>query len=301
MLVLLWFVLSLLTAAVDYDPGDIPLDWRPFVVNNISEMMGRWKLIPEESDSIEEILSKLGVGWFKRRALRNYASVTEIGVTTQGAAAFRETNAVNLTSHVVPLSDDAMTPLGENKTKPWIEGEEGSALASTEAPEIIRREITITTFFPYNNVKGGVIPLTGDTFKYKDADTGYWSATADYVDGRLLQKRTSSDWGVMYDVRVIFAEPEIRKIKNGTATPWTEAPGEPRQLKRTTSEEAEEEEELDDTELLELARAALEASEQLPEVLPHSQAPLMLFRVGQHRHIMHLNTRHNTHHPPHLA
>eukprot|EP01056_Protomagalhaensia_sp_Gyna25_P004874 Protomagalhaensia_sp_Gyna_25__4873@NODE_50_length_6124_cov_50_591454_g37_i0_p4_GENE_NODE_50_length_6124_cov_50_591454_g37_i0NODE_50_length_6124_cov_50_591454_g37_i0_p4_ORF_typecomplete_len287_score46_90_NODE_50_length_6124_cov_50_591454_g37_i034954355 len=223
---LLWWLLAASVRGTDFEPGDIPLEWRQLATEDIAAMMGRWRLITEESDSIEDILYRLNVGWLKRRALRNYASITEIGVTQEAVNAFGQ----SMDGFVTSLSSDLMAPLTDSQEPnedrlETDESEELYAMQEIEAlepgddllnltlPSDARPEIVMKTYFPYNHQKGGVIPITGEPFQYKDSDTGFWTSVAEYHEGRLLQKRVSTEYGIMYDVRVVFPDGDIRKVK----------------------------------------------------------------------------------------
>lgn len=94
-------------------------------------------IYPSRSDSIEEIMGALGFGWLKRRALRNFPSITDIDVS-DASCNEEEPDELQMTW----------------RTKSADSDEE-------------YREVLMTTHFPYNNVKSGVIPLHGRNFEYK--------------------------------------------------------------------------------------------------------------------------------------
>lgn len=82
-------------------------------------------------------MSALGFGWLKRRALRNFPSVTDISISDSSCNGDAEVQMTWKTSRGEDEEDD-----------PFL-------------------EMLMTTHFPYNNVKSGVIPLHGRSFEYK--------------------------------------------------------------------------------------------------------------------------------------
>lgn len=68
------------------------------VVRDINPMIGSWRLVPEISESTDDIFQALGVSPLKRSLMRDYQSLTEIGRPTGD-----KRPAVSLTTHL-PLS-----------------------------------------------------------------------------------------------------------------------------------------------------------------------------------------------------
>lgn len=100
--------------------------WR----TDASTQKGLYVLSRCRSDAIEPILQKLNVGWMKRRALRNYETVTEIEVLNDACL----------------QGEDTMQGFGAFNHEP--------------------SEIFMKTQFPFNTVKAGAIPIGGMPFTH---------------------------------------------------------------------------------------------------------------------------------------
>lgn len=181
----------------------------------------------------------LGFGWFKRRALRNFASVTEISLPSdldcirargqaeveakmsedaeealsgQGAVDANILNAHGSEEDEKVLLIAQIDPLPLDMAAVPEEPLQQSQFKDPVLTEIVGRgmedvEVKMTTHFPFDHTKTGAVPLHGNVFEYDDDDTGRWESTATFVNGRLLQRRHSEEYGDMWDTRVIFKLP----------------------------------------------------------------------------------------------
>lgn len=69
-----------------YSEGDIAAEWVPGLVSHEIEMLqGVWEVMPERSDTCDEIMSALNIGLIQRSALRRYRSRVDIQIVPEGS------------------------------------------------------------------------------------------------------------------------------------------------------------------------------------------------------------------------
>lgn len=99
---------------------------------NFSNLLGDWKLSPDESEPIDDIMSKLGIGWLRRKALRYFSAITEIYVEPSDCKS--------------SSTDPSFVPTYEMCEHPL--------------------KIFMATHFPYGYTKSGKISIDGQSFQY---------------------------------------------------------------------------------------------------------------------------------------
>ncbi|EZG79100.1 hypothetical protein GNI_029440 [Gregarina niphandrodes] len=219
--------------------GDIPEEWVPYASTNICDFQGRWQLMLEESDTLDSILTGLQFGWFKKKALRNFAPTTFIKMTDESCYANREQyeDALSLVEPFIPEDGDEVFA----ESIHTLETDDGEAVIHWDDLDKIDLQLVgmgtqaetgyrdpplymhMKTLFPWHNVKEGVVSVDGPPFEHKDSDTGAWRSAVTFKNGRIYQKRTSAEYGNMYDIRAIFVPRATESVLASSLTPESAA------------------------------------------------------------------------------
>lgn len=103
-------------------PGDIPNAWRPLVRNTpLSAFNGQWAIILDRSDSMDNILTALGLPQFKRRIMENHKGKTTVVVRSPHLLYMENLlpGNSNVVGADVPLGGQAFS-YQEKETGEWI-------------------------------------------------------------------------------------------------------------------------------------------------------------------------------------
>lgn len=202
--------------------GDVPNTYDSLIVRDPFALQGKWKETDKPFPTCADILARLGFMAIKRKIVARCHSDMDLYIVTKTdshastAAANNNNNnqgvvdpeassgrpspstAATTPNPSIPPSQP-LSPLGHR-----IEGGKGV----TSPDGVVAFKWQQRQYFPMGREKSAEFISDGTSqIEIDDSDTGHWTITVLYQDGKLIQKRYSEQLGLtMYDTRCVLSE-----------------------------------------------------------------------------------------------